>query len=663
MPLEGAEPVYAQVVLTSASSFFDRAFTYSVPPELAGSARVGMQVKVPFGKRTAVGYIVSLSNYPEEGITGIKDIKEVRGDTPFFTEQSVKIALWLSKHYVSFIGSALKTILPPGFSGFERPKGRKRLSSGPKPIIPAPLNASASLDGAVKEILSLNSGGALVLKQNSVPSENIYLELARQMLVRGKGMILLYPDAEYLSPAFGIFRKEFGSAAAVLHSSMPEKDRLSEWKRISSGEAAIVLGTRAAVMAPVISLGLIVIDREEGYAYKQDTSPKYNAGAAALFRSESEKVPAVFFSSCPTPETYHRAKTGELRLIDPDKDSVGSCGKIEMIDMNKEKKAPGGVFSLKLMELLEEVLGKKGSVLLIAGRKGHSTSLCCADCGTSVKCPSCGTLLVYSMEENKVVCGRCGFFSGTSIVCANCLGTRIKFTGAGTQKVDAEIKRAFPFAGTMRIDRDSVSKGRITSKVRKAFDSGDVNVVIGTRLAAKAAEFMDFDLVGVVSADTALSGGGFRSAEETFRLLSELARSSSGKTGSRTVAVQTYNPGHYALRFAGALDLEGFYEKELEYRKAAGDPPFGQLIKVTVSGRSDSAAEISASRLASGLEVAPAKILGPVRSRVPGSSGQARWQILIKGKDLDIIKAELGRIIRSVRDRSVRVSVDVDPIE
>lgn len=655
--------MYAQVVLSTVSSFFDKPFTYSVPRDLEASAMVGMQVKVPFGKRTAVGYIISVSDHPGEGITGIKDIMEVRGETPFFSEQSVKTALWLSKYYISFIGSSLKTVLPPGFSGFERSKGKKRLQSEPKAAAASPLNISAPSKGIAADILSATSGGALVIKNSADRSENTYLELAGHMLSQGKGMILLYPDAEYLSPAVHLFRKELGRAAAVLHSSMPEKDRLSEWKRINSGEAVIILGTRAAVFAPVKNLGLIVIDREEGYAYKQETSPKYNAGTAAVFRSRSEKVPVAFFSSCPTPESYHLARIGAMRMIDAGKGSIACRAKIEIIDMNKEKRSPGGIFSLKLMERLEDVLARKGNVLLIAGRKGHSTSLSCADCGTSVKCPSCGTSLVYSMEDNKILCGRCGFSSGTSIVCANCLGTRIKFTGTGTQKVDAEVRRAFPFARTLRIDRDSVSKGRIASIVSNAFDSGTANVVIGSRLAAKAAELVDFDLVGVVSADTALASGGFRSAEETFRLLYELAVTGRGNKSLSTVAVQTYNPGHYALSFAAALDLEGFYDKELEYRKAAGDPPFGQFIKVTVSGKDELAAETSASRIASGLEAAPAKVLGPVRSRVPGTRGQAKWQILIKGKDLDIIKAELGGIARSAGVRGVRISVDVDPIE
>ena len=661
-------PMYAQVILSTVSSFFDKPFTYSVPPEFASSAKVGMQVKVPFGKRLAVGYIISVSDKPEEGISGIKDIKEVRGEMPFFSRQSVKTALWLSKHYVSFVGSALKAVLPPGVSGFERLGGKKRIvtqESGPILRMPLP---SVQPKGTVEELLALVKAGvfagAMVFKKDSAPSEKIYLEISRHLLSSGKGLILLYPDAEYLNPAAKLFTAEFGPAAAVLHSSLSEKERLSQWLRIYSGEARIVLGTRSAVFAPVKDLGMIIIDREEGYAYKQETSPKYNAGEAALFIGRQVNVPVVFFSSCPTLETFHRAKTGEFCLFGTQEDVTDQKTLLEMVDMNKEKRFSGGIFSQKLLGSLEDVLGKKGRALLLAGRKGHSTFLYCADCGTSVNCPNCSVPLVYSMEEKKVLCGRCGFSAGTSIVCSNCLGHRIKYAGSGTQKVETELKRLFPFAKTLRLDRDSVSTGQIGDKVLDAFSKGQANVIIGTKLAAKAVEFVGFDLVGIISADAALNSTDFRSSEETFRLVSELARPVSADKKPKTVVVQTYKPDHYALSFAQTLDYEGFYQKEIEQRKVSGDPPFGSLINITVSGRDNTAAEAAADVIGQSLcDLSDAKVLGPVQSAISRVRGMSRWQILIKGTELDIIKAELGNIMHSRKDRKVNISIDVDPME
>ncbi len=660
--------MYAQVVLSTVSSFYDKPFTYSIPSELISRAGVGMQVKVPFGKRTAIGYIISVSEKPQEGISGIKDIKEIRGDQPFFSEQSAKAAVWLSRYYVSFLGSALKSVLPPGVSGFERPGGKKRLSVQKKET---GLKGSFSLEplkGLAAELLEpVEQGvfsGALIFKKDKAPSENIYLDLALHLFSSGKGLILLYPDAEYLMPAAKLFTAEFGPAAAVLHSSMPEKERFDEWARIYSGQAKIVLGTRSAVFAPVRDLGMIIVDREEGYAYKQETSPKYNAGEAALFIGRALAVPVVFVSSCPKIETFYKVKSGQFRLFASKDVSEEEKNFPEIVDMNKEKRSAGGIFSLKLTGLLEDTLAKKGKAFLLAGRKGHSTSLYCADCGTCVSCPNCSVPLVYSMETKTVSCGRCGFSTGTSVVCSNCLGHRIKYTGSGTQKIEAEIKRSFPFARTMRVDRDSFSQGQIGQTVIEEFSKGRANVLIGTRLAAKAVDLVDFDLVGIISADAALNSTDFRSAEETFRLLSGLSGPASGNNTQRKIVVQTFKPDHYALHFAQTLDYESFYEKEIEQRKLSIDPPFGGSIKVTISGRDNSAAEKTADTIAGQLrEVPGVKILGPAQNAIAMVRGVSRWQILIKGNELDIIKADLSTIMHKSKDRKTSISVDVDPIE
>lgn len=653
--------MYAHVVLSAASSFFDKPFVYNIPPEFLNSAKIGMQVKVPFGKRTAIGYIIDVSERAPEGIKGIKDIKEIRGNLPFFSEQNARAVAWLSKYYVSFLGSALKTVLPPGISNFERQKGKKRLMpAGPVQTSVNIKDAEApkELTARLLDLIRENAPAALVLKDGA-SSDDIYLDLAKHLLSKNKGLILLYPDAEYLIPAIKLFKDSLGTAVGVLHSSMPEKDRLGEWLRVYSGEARIVLGTRSALFAPVKDPGMIIVDREEGYAYKQETSPKYNAREAALFVGKNFGIPVVFVSSCPTPETYHRAGSGEFKML-VEKTIPRENGTLpDIVDMNNEKRPYAGIFSRQLMDDLEDILPKKGKALLIAGRKGHSTFLYCADCGIPVTCPNCSIPLVYSMDDKKVSCGKCGFSSGTSIVCSNCLGNRIRYAGSGTQKIESEIKKRFPFVDTLRIDRDSVTKGEISSTVKRGFSERNAGVLIGTRLASKAAEMMDFDLIAVLSADSALRSGEFRSAEETFRLLSDLSFSRCGK-----IIVQTYNPGHYAFKYGASLDHEGFYEKELAQRRESKDPPFGNLIRVAVSGRDHSASESLAEMISQRLRGFPdVKVLGPAQGIDAKVRGMNRWHILIKGDDLDIIKAELSGIIKGQKDRRAVISVDVDPIE
>jgi len=665
--------MYAQVILSRISSFLDKPFVYEVPKELEESAKIGSQVAVPFGRTKAVGYIVEMLEKPPEQIKNIKKLIEVRSSDPLFSEESVEIAAWLSRYYVSFFGSALRMVLPPGISEFEKPRGKKRVKTEVStentdpvkqidPKLPEISIPAKNILARIEEDIKTKKFSQDLIFQRSYDKDLkvLYLHIARSLISSGKGIIILFPDIEYLSPAAELFTKYFGGETAVIHSSMPEKERLAQWLKVYSGESRIVLGTRTAVFAPVRDLGAIIIDREEGFAYKQETSPKYNCRQAACFIAGKKNIPVILSSSCPDIESFHDSRACGDKVFFLSEDGFDKkAGAAEVVDMNSQDKT-GGIFSKELFSAISQTLKNKGKVLLIVNRKGFSTYLICADCGNHIECPNCSVPVTYSVQEKSISCRLCGFSKGTSsLVCPNCLGHRIKYMGSGTQKIESELARFFQGIKTLRIDRDSIKKGAIYDVVYELFSKGDADVLIGTQLAAKALDLCDVDLVGVLSVDNALGRADFRSAEETFRLIYNIC----GHKNAKRVIVQTYKPEHYAIKYAASLDYEGFYDREIEQRKESGDPPFGQMISILVSGKDKDHTMGVVNDMTKPLERYDGiKVFGPVQASHAKVRGMNRWQILIKGPCLDMIKADLIGVVHALKDRQIKISIDVDPI-
>ncbi|MCX5749906.1 MAG: primosomal protein N' [Candidatus Saganbacteria bacterium] len=665
--------MYAQVVLSYVSSFVDKPFTYLIPDSLTGKLQIGSQVIIPFGKRKEVGYIVGfLKELPEE-IKGMKSIEDVRGNVPFFSADTVEAAKWMSQYYVSFFGSALRTMMIPGVESFENKKGKKRLeiTPGPEPKRFSSFDHSEKTEPtrlAPSLPRGLASGYSIVLLSGPSGSGKtaFYIKSIKEALSKGLGAIILVPEISFSNQLVSAMKEEFAGKIAVIHSSVPQKELIEEWKKIYSGEFKVVLGTRTALFTPVRDLGLIIIDEEEEFTYKQEQNPKYHAREAALFIAKQKNIPVILGSGCPTVETFYKADEKKYRIIKLErKKDLPAFPLIDIVNMREENKNKFGILSKKLVAEMRAVVEKNQKIILLINRRGFAPFLLCEECGNTIVCPNCSVSLSYHAMDKSLHCSRCGFTKTVPVVCPNCMSSDVRFIGTGTQKVEREVARYFPKLKTLRLDKDITDVKKTQDVVIKMFAEGDANILIGTQMAVRTMELTKVSLAGIVSADMALGTPDFRAAESTFQMILEVAGVSKRHNIPEKVIVQTYNADHYAFACAKGYDYERFYGKEILNRRESKYPPYGQVINLMIYGKKpasgQSVAEDIAERLISlkkGIE-----ILGPVQTSLAKVRGRSRWQILIKGRDLDIIKDELRGIVSDPKYRKdYSISVDVDPI-
>ena len=643
---------YAQVVLSKVSPGTDKEYSYKIPQGLQSKASVGLQVLIPFGRARAVGYITKLLNEAPQDIKYLKEILAFRSEFPIFSSRSVDTARWLSGYYCCLFGSALRLFLPPGIEANEKISGKKRIiieGSGSKVQSPR-LKAEAE---NCKPVLLFNMGPTKRI--------NYYIEETKVTLSGDRDVTLLLPEIGHENRIIESFKENFGDLVAVIHSNMSEKERFEEWSRISSGKARIAIGTRSAVFAPVNDPGLIIIDEESEFTYKSEQTPKYHVREVALFLAKESASKVILSSSNPSVESFYRAKTGVYLLKEDADGKKEEETEISIVDVKEERSRQ---LSLRLKEEIGKALEAKEPIMLIQNRRGYAPFLVCNSCGNAIECPNCSLSLAYHSPDSSIRCNRCGFISAQKIACPKCLSHSINYFGAGTQKIESEIGRLFPGIKTIRIDKDNISSKKSANIALEAFVEDEAQVLIGTQMILKALPKKKFGLVAVISADASLNCPDFRAAESTFDFLFQLHGGSSDLIPPRKVIIQTLNPQHYAIICAVEHDYNKFYETEIASRRDFGYPPFSSLINIVFSGKDREAVHQKALSFSGELKAVykDIEILGPVKAPIEKLRGMTRYQMLIKGKDLDMIKVRLKAGIKEfAKDKEVRVNVDVDP--
>ncbi len=505
----------------------------------------------------------------------------------------------------------------------------------------------------------------------------IYIEIIKEVLKAGKQALVLVPEISLTPQIISRFKVSFGEKVGCLHSRMSAGERFDAWRRIGSGELPLVVGARSAVFSPFRNLGLIVVDEEHVASYKQDDpAPRYNARDVAVMRARLNKAVVILGSATPSLESYHNAQLGKYTLCRlRERVKNQKLPAVKVVDFAQERKSGNSNFlSARLSSLLVDRMDKGEQVLLFLNRRGFSTFVKCQDCGHIEKCPRCDITLTFHRTDFSLRCHYCGYQKRAPDLCPNCQGHRFMYRGAGTQKIEEELKKNFPQALMQRMDLDTTVKKGAHKKLLNDFGKKKFGVLLGTQMITKGLDFPDVTLVGVISADLGLDLPDFRSKERTFQLLAQVAGRAGRGEREGEVVVQTYYPDDWTIKLAASHDFEEFYRKELEQRRELGYPPFNHLILVIFSGRSLKAVTTRAQSFSSrlGREIKSTKqksveILGPAPAPLPKVKNQHRWQLLIKTKSTTSLSSLIKKILEQDKDAkkkgAVRITVNVDPMD
>jgi len=657
--------LYAEVAVEAARGIARESYTYTVPEGM--DVVPGHRVTVPFGRRSTYGFVVSLGT--EEPEVETKPIATA-GAEPLLLPHQVELARLVADHYWIPLIEVLRAMLPPrvratGSAG-SGPSGRQtrhsrllEMATGPAPPI-----ERVDLTDEQKAALDVISASSITLLHGVIASgkTEVYLAAAERALAEGLRVLLLVPDISLTPQLVQRVRARLNAPVGVLHTQLTELERAQQWWRTRRGDARVVLGSRSAVFAPIPRLGLICLDEEGSAAYKQDRTPRYEAGWVARRLASVTGARLVAGSATPSVATYHEAAEGKIALATLTHRVRGHDAEVELVDMRDEA-AEGNrqPLSRRLVEVVSQTLENEEQTILYLNRRGLATFVMCRDCGRSVQCLGCSVALVQHAEVDGLVCHYCGYSRAMPAVCDYCGSRNIRGLGMGTQRLETMVKRLWPAARVLRLDSDAAKGPDAYFRIWEDFSERRADILVGTQLVARGLDLPAVTCVGVVDADLPLHFPDYRSAENTFAMVVQVA-GRAGRTGRPSrVVVQTSNPEHYALRCAATGDYESFYAAELPARKAFVFPPYAELAVLTRTDREDERASASAREAAESIATGLLKdgiegirVMGPSPAFIHRLRGEYRWQVTLKGSGLERA--------RHLARRGKGWSYDIDPV-
>lgn len=508
----------------------------------------------------------------------------------------------------------------------------------------------------------------------------VYMHAAAEAMRMGYTVLVLVPEIALISQTGRRFRARFGECVAILHSGLSTGQRYDQWTRIQTGKAAIVIGARSAVFAPLDKIGMVIVDEEHDGSYKQqDTGLRYNARDLAVVRARFEGAVACLGSATPALQSTFNVAQGKYQEIKLTRRiNRQPLPKVTVVDLCKLRDQRGirRFISNELRTAMTETLARGEQILLFLNRRGYANFPVCADCGETLRCKNCDIALTLHKDGNAYRCHFCGFSMAAISKCRACGFPGIKVIGLGTEKVEAAARALFPEAIVARLDYDTTRRKGALLGILKDLKERRIDILIGTQMVAKGHDFPNITLVGIICADLTLNFPDFRSSEQTFQLLSQVAGRAGRGDQTGQVILQTYNPDHFSIQAARKQDYGLFFQQEIRFRKMLHYPPFARMIQLGISGKSKAVTAKMAGelgRLCRSLQTADptyksqVEILGPIEAPLAKIANQYRWQILLKGTGAgplhrftrQLISGEAARIIHG---REVKVVVDVDPL-
>lgn len=503
----------------------------------------------------------------------------------------------------------------------------------------------------------------------------VYCHAAKYVIEQGKNVIFLAPEIALAGQLAKRISKKFGTdSVAIWHSNLSEGEKLDVWQKLKKNEIKIIIGARSAIFAPILNLGLIIIDEEHESGYKQTSpAPRYNAKDLAYERAKRTGSAVVFGSATPDITTYYRALNTNRVLTMNERYGSGELAEVDIIDMREENRLKNSTsYSMSLIDALRQNLEDGKQSILLVNRRGYSNNVMCKTCGYTVECPKCSIPMIYHRVGHSLRCHYCNHEQPVFEICPQCFSSDIRYYGLGTQKAEEELLRIIPEARVARFDSDIMSKKNADINLIDSFTNGEIDILIGTQMVAKGLDIHNVTLVGVLSADSLFNMPDFRSAERGFQLLTQVAGRAGRGDFKGKVYFQTYNPEFFGLQSAEKQDFMSFYYNEIAFRNKLSYPPYSQIIRLILSSKNDIRARKYSEEIAykltlltesrgigERLEVLPAApcIISKIRD-------EHRFQIIIKNRLSDNGHFMVTNFIKKLPiPQDIKFLIDVDPLD
>ena len=722
--------MYANVIIEYPVKSLNKMFIYKVPEKLQDVIQVGMKVYVPFGKSEVFGFVVELKNtndtdYELKEIIRIdneelvlnKELMDVGKYlssitlcnliTAYQTMLPSSLKIKSQKHnydiYDEFI--IIKDINKVD-DYIEQYKNRKKQIEVLNKLKNGKLNKKDISSNILKSLKDedlieiekvskyrINKDNtSLVKKELTKEQENVfnsvdfskhdtyllygitgsgktevYIKWIESVINSGKTAIMLVPEIGLTTQIAKRFYEAFGGDVAIFHSSLSEGEKYDEYLKILRGEVHVVVGTRSAMFVPLKNLGIIIIDEEDSGSYKQDNNPRYHARDIAIYRGKYNNIPVVLGSATPSLESKARADKGVYKLLKLTK-RIGNAKlpNVYLVDMESEMKKRNTIFSEVLQEKIKDRLERHEQIILLLNRRGFSTFITCSNCGYTYKCPNCDITLTYHKSTNNLICHYCGYQKKRDEVCPNCGEDGLNYYGLGTEKLEEAINSMYPGIRVVRMDQDTTRNKGTHEKIINDFKEYKYDLLLGTQMISKGLDFPKVSLVGVINADTTLNLPDYRSGENTYSLLSQVAGRAGRSDIPGEVIIQTFNPDNFCLNCVKENDYDKFYLGEMQFRKTLKYPPYYYMVGLKIIGKDYEKTLENAKKAKYYLTKNLSKdtiVLGPTTASILKFNNEYRMQIIIKYKFDDKLMntlRELDNIFIGIKDSYLEI--DFNPL-